>query len=218
MSDKKYIQSIQRASRILKFIADTGSAKLVDICHETGLKKSTVFGIVQTLEYEGYLAKSNEGFEYCLGLSTLKMGLSYMKDTKIDATVHELLTRLVEKIDETAYFIMKIGSQYHYLDYVLSSQPLKVVPGEGRFIDIPDHSAVAKVFHHYKDEDFEFAKDVEEVFEGTNCFAAPYRNGDSAIGCVVLTGPSYRYKESHLEETMVAYREILYDMGLEDCL
>lgn len=218
MSEKKYIQSIQRASGILKFIADRGSAKLVEICEETGLKKSTVFGIVQTLEHEGYLNKSTDGFYYSLGLSALKMGLAYMKDTDIDATVHQLLKRLVDEIDETAYFVMKVGSKYHYLDYVLSSQPLKVVPGEGKFIEMPDHSAVGQVFLNYEKDDFEFAKDLEGIFEGTNCFAAPYVNGDKAVGCVVLTGPSYRYTEAKMEETMEVFRSVMVEMGLEDHL
>jgi DNA-binding IclR family transcriptional regulator len=218
MSEKKYIQSLQRAARIMRLVEERASMKLVEICQETGLKKSTVFGLVQTLEYEGYLTKASNGFQYSLGLTALQLGLAYMKDTEIDKMVHELLVRLVAEVDETAYFIMRVGSQYHYLDYVLSSQPLKVVPGEGRFIDLPDHSAVGQVFEKYKEAGFQFAKDLEGVFEGTNCFAAPYKNGDQAIGCVVLTGPSYRYTEERMEATMDVYKKIMLEMGLESHL
>lgn len=223
MTEKKYIQSIQRASCILKFIADKGRAKLVDICAETGLKKSTVFSIVQTLEHEGFLTKPQDGFDYSLGLSSLNLFLSYTKDTQIDTTVHELLSRLVAEIDETAYFVMKVGEKYHFLDCVLSSQPLKVVPGVGKFVELPNHSAVGQVFLNDEkgndaEGDFVYAKDLEGVIKGTNCFAAPYRNGGQAMACVALTGPSYRYSEARMEMTMEVYRRIMEEMGLEDHL
>lgn len=218
MSEKKYIQSLQRASTILKYVADRGSVKLVDICEYTELKKSTVFGLVQTLEYEGYLVKAGNGHEYSLGLNALKLGLSYMKDSEIDETIRTLLEKLVEVVDETAYFIMKIGDMYYYLDYVLSSQPLKVVPGEGQFITLPDHSAVGQVFLNYNNDEFDYAKDLEGVYKGTNCFAVPYKTGDDIMGCVVLTGPSNRYTESEMENTMEVYIRVMTELGLTDHL
>ena len=48
MSEKKYIQSIERSSLILEYIADKGTAKLNEISEATGLKTSTAFGIIQT--------------------------------------------------------------------------------------------------------------------------------------------------------------------------
>ena len=217
MSQKKYIQSIQRATMILHFIADKGTAKLNEISEATGLKTSTAFGIIQTLEHVGQITRTNNGLDYTLGLNSLKLGLSYMNGSGISDKINELLKKLVEKIDETAYFILKIGNRYYYLDYVLSSQPLKVVPEDGKFIDFPDQAAVAKVFNG-TDIDLNYSTDFEEVYQGTNCFAVPYKTGGTIVGSIALSGPSFRFTEEKMKEAYTAYLEIMKELNLENHL
>ena len=213
MANNKYIQSIERSSMILDYISKKGSAKLNEISNAMGLKTSTTFGILQTLEHTGYIARTNGGLEYCLGLKCLSLGLSVKNKAIINNEIHELLVALVNKVNETAYFELKIGDRYYYLDVVVSTQSLKVVPDDDDYIDLPENSAVAKVFNNITD-DFTYATDLEEVEEGLNCFAVPYRTGDSIIGCVVLTGPSYRFNEKRIEYAYQVYLEIKNLMGL----
>lgn len=217
MSEKKYIQSVQRASMILHFLADQGTAKLNEICEATGLKTSTAFGLLQTLEQVGQVSRTNNGLDYALGLNSLKLGLSYLNGSGINDTIHELLIKMVERVDETTYFDLKVGNRYYYLDYVISSQPLKVVPEEGRFIEFPDHSAIAKVFSN-TDPSFRYAIDIEGVYEGMNCFAVAYKTGGEVVGCIVITGPSYRFTEDKMEDVYETYQEIMKELGLEDHL
>ncbi|MCH4885995.1 transcriptional regulator, IclR family protein [Acidaminobacter sp. JC074] len=217
MSDKKYIQSIERASAILEFIAEKKSARLIEICEATNLKKSTAFSIIQTLEHLGQVARTRNSQKYTLGLSSLKLGLAYQYGSGFSETIRELLTRMVKAIDETAYFELEIGGRYYYLDYVLSTQPLRVVPGDDRFIDPPDYSALGQIFKGDNPE-LKYAVDIEEVEKGLNCFAAPYKINNKVIGCIVLTGPSYRYTEDRMEETYNAYKKIMLDLGLDEHL
>lgn len=209
MAEKKYIQSVQRATRILEYIAMNGKAKLIDIYQDLDLNKSTVFGILQTLEYEGYVRKDRNGIAYKLGLESLNIGLSYLNSTELNSDIKRLLADLVELVDETAYFVLKTGEKYYYLDYVLSSQPLKVVPDDGKFVDLADNTAVGKVYLRYQEEGFKYAKDLEEVFTGINCFAAPYMIGDKIAGCMVITGPSNRYTEEKIDETYEIYNSLV---------
>ncbi len=212
MGNKKYIQSLERASVIVQYIAARGKAKLKDISTFTGLKTSTVFGLLQTLEHIGHVARVDNGMEYTLGLNSLKLGLSYINGSGINDRIHKLLELFVEAIDETAYFALQIGNRYYYLDYILSSQPLKVVPEEGNFIDLPDQTAVAIVFNN-TDANFTFAMDLENVYKGMNCFAAPFYTGNIITGCVAASGPSNRFTKEKMEEAYKIYRQILSDMG-----
>lgn len=213
MADKKYIQSIERSTLILDYIAKNGSAKLNDISNAISLKSSTTFGILQTLEHLGYIIRTNGGLEYSLGLFSLKLGLSFQKDVSLHGTIHELLKALVSEINETAYFEIKIGDKYYYLDVVVSNQSLKVVPDSENFIDLPEQSAIAKVFSNIN-EGFTYATDLEEVEEGLNCLAIPYRTGDNLIGCVVVTGPSNRFNEEKIKNAYEIYLDKIKQMGL----
>lgn len=208
MSQKKYIQSVQRATKILEYIASKGSAKLVDIYHELKLNKSTVFGILQTLEYEGFVRKDRNGIAYKLGLESLNIGLSYLNSTELNSDIKRLLADLVELVDETAYFVLKTGDKYYLLDYVLSSQTLKVVPEERTFFELDDNTAVGKVYLHYQDDGFKYVKDLEKTTNGVNYFSAPYMIGDKIGGCMVIAGPSSRYTENKIDKTYNIYHSL----------
>lgn len=214
MSEKKYIQSIQRASDILQFIAEKGYAKLNEISEATGLKTTTTFGILQTLEYVGQVARANNGLNYTLGLNTLKLGISYLNDSGIDDKIHLLLQKIVTAVDETSYFVLKIGKRYYYLDYILSSQPLKVVPDEGKFIDLPPNSAIGRIFYS-QDPELKYSTDLEEVYQGTNCFAVPYKIGGKISACIAISGPSNRFTPDKMEEAFVSYQKIMEELCLE---
>lgn len=214
MANNKYIQSIERSSMILDYIAQKGCAKLNEISSAIELKTSTTFGILQTLEHTGYIARTNGGLEYCLGLKCLSLGLSIKNKVGLNNEIHELLVALVNEVNETAYFELKIGDRYYYLDCVVSTQSLKVIPDNDDYIDLPENSAVAKVFNNITD-DFTYATDLEEVEKGLNCFAVPYRTGSILIGCVVITGPSYRFNEKRIEYAYQVYLEIMKRIGLK---
>lgn len=214
MSEKNLIQSIERASMILEFVSERGSAKLNEISENTGLKTSTAFRIIQTLEHTGQLTRTDTGLAYSLGLNSLKYGLSCLDGSMISDKAHALLVRLVEEVGETAYFELKVGERYYYLDYVVSPHSLKVVPDENRFIDLPDISAVSKVYKN-KSEDFTYATDLEEVDEGLNCFAVPYKVDGKIAACVALTGPSYRFTQNKMAVAYDVYKNIMIELDLE---
>lgn len=215
--DKKYIQSVERALNILSFIADRGAVRLNEISEFAGLKTTTAFGLLQTLEHMGYVARSIKGMEYCLGLNAFKLGLCYNQSSGLGAKIHELLSELVRAVDETAYFEIRIGQRYYYYDVVLSTQPLKVVPDHDAFISLPAESAVAKIFDGHQDG-LRYAMDLEEVEAGLHCFAVPFYAGDSMIGCVALSGPSYRFTKEKMESVYGIYCDILQKLQLENCL
>jgi IclR family acetate operon transcriptional repressor len=213
--EKKYIQSVERALRMLNYVADKGSVRLGAISEYAGLKTSTAFGLLQTLEHMGYLTRRENDMEYCLGLSSLKLGLCFGQNSGLAERIHDLLTEMVRQIDETAYFEVKVGKRYYYYDFVVSTQPLKVVPNSDHYIDLPENSAVAKVYRGLPEGTF-YATDLEEVEQGLNCFAVPFYSGGSIVGCVALTGPSCRFTAAKMGYTYEVYRNTLKRLRLAD--
>jgi DNA-binding IclR family transcriptional regulator len=212
--EKKYIQSVERALGMLSYVADRGSARLGEISEAAGLKTSTTFGLLQTLEHCGYLARGRGDMEYSLGLASLKLGLCYSRSSGMAEKIHALLAALVKEVDETAYFEIRIGARYYYYDVVLSTQPLKVVPDENHFIDLPENSAVTKAYVHHSEQNFRYATDLEGVEAGLNCFAAPFYSGGTLLGCVALSGPSCRFSAARMEHAWNVYQKTLRELGL----
>lgn len=211
--DKKYIQSVERALGMLSYVADHGSARLGEISEVAGLKTSTTFGLLQTLEHCGYLSRGRGDMEYSLGLASLKLGLCYNRSSGMAEKIHALLTELVKEVDETAYFEIRVGERYYYYDVVLSTQPLKVVPDDDCFIDLPENSAVTKAYTQ-TDPAFRYATDLEGVQEGLNCFAAPFYASGTLLGCVALSGPSYRFTPAKMEHAWDVYQSVLKKLGM----
>lgn len=217
MSEKRTIQSIDRSIAILELIAEKGQVNLTDICREVNLKTSTAHGILTTLEQAGYITRFQEKLSYTLGLNSLKLGLSYERNTNMKNQIHRLLTRLVEEVNETAYFELKIGTNnYYYLDTVLSSQPLKVTPDGDKFIILPDCSAVAKAYRGESHEAiYRYSRDLQEVMPGLNCFAVPYKTGNAITGLVALSGPANRFTEEKIEDAYYKYLKVMKELKLE---
>lgn len=213
MKEKSKIKSIVKASELLNCIAIKNNIKLNEICKITGLKPSTAFGILETLEYTGQVTRTLDGL-YTLGINSLKFGLYYLNNRTSNNKINILLNKLVERINETSYFLIKIEDKYYYLDYVVSSHPLKIVPEEGEFIDFPDNSAVGKIYENLNEKIF-YATDFEEVYEGVNCFAIPYIEGDKITGVVAVTGPSSRFTSNKMKEAYSIYVEIIKELELD---
>ncbi|MGD1822378.1 MAG: IclR family transcriptional regulator [Pleomorphochaeta sp.] len=215
MSDNKYIQSITRAMSILNFVSEKGCVRLKDICEFTNLNKSTVFGLLKTLEHTGYLTRVNKGLDYSLGINCLKLGICYDLQSDRKETIHKLLSLLVDKIGETAYFEIKTQEKYYYYDYVQSKHSLKVVLDDERFVSLSDKSAVTKIYKNYQNN-IKYATDLEEVEVGLNCFAAPFMVGNEILGCVALSGPSNRFLKDNMEDVYNIFIKTMLELNLEE--
>ncbi|WP_256578933.1 helix-turn-helix domain-containing protein [Pseudomonas sp. VI4.1] len=67
INENKGIQSVERAMMILETIAAAGGEiRLVDLAAQSGLHKSTLHGLLNTLAAMGYIAR--RGTHYALGL------------------------------------------------------------------------------------------------------------------------------------------------------
>lgn len=90
------IQSIERAAAILRLLAGRSRRLgVVELAGELGLNKTTVHGILRTLQREGFVEQDPESGKYQLGAVLLHMGSSYLDG-------NELRTRALNWSDSLA--------------------------------------------------------------------------------------------------------------------
>ena len=207
MAEKKYIQSVDRALDILEYIANKRVSKLNEICAALDLKAPTAHALLQTLEHKSYIQRVGKT-QYSLGLSSLKIGLMHDLGEDRTKSIHTILTELVQIVDETCYFEMKIGDLNYFYDTVLSSQPLRVVPLESHYDKQSEISAVNKAYRNCNDE-IKYETDIEQVQAGLNCMAIPYRNGDEIVATIAFTGPSFRFTKEKMERAYEAFLTVM---------
>lgn len=153
-------------------------------------------GLLQTLEHRGYITRVGKT-QYSLGINCLKLGLLYGYNSNEHELIHNLLCELVDEVDETCYFELKIGEYNYFYDVVLSTQPLKVVPDDDKYIKLPDNSAVNRLYNS-ENKEIKYVADMEGVAEGLNCMAIPYKTDGKMTACITFNGPSYRFTKEKI--------------------
>lgn len=107
------IQSLERASTILHLFEQQPDWGITQIAEQMQLSKSTVFGLVSTLEHLGFLSKKQDTDRYCLGLELYRLG--NLVDTDIRQMILPELTMLSNLLEETINYVRPDGSDVVYL-------------------------------------------------------------------------------------------------------
>jgi DNA-binding IclR family transcriptional regulator len=90
------IQSIERAAAILRLLSGRSRRLgVVELAGELGLPKGTVYGILRTLQFVGFVEQDHDSGKYQLGAALLHMGSSYLDG-------NELRTRALNWADALA--------------------------------------------------------------------------------------------------------------------
>jgi DNA-binding IclR family transcriptional regulator len=97
------IQSLVRANAILQAVASApgGDARLIDIQRATGLRKTTVHTLLETLAALGFVAHDRERHIYRLGLRILQLGRLAESHTDLALVARPTLIRLCHATRET---------------------------------------------------------------------------------------------------------------------
>lgn len=128
----KTIQSIDRAVMVLNYIAQNNNdVRLMDISNDLNLNKSTLHGIISTLEYWGYINQNQRTSRYSLGNKLFHLGKVYEETLSIKDIVKPYLEELVAKFDETVHLAVLSNSKVLYIDKVESSHHLRMTSRVG---------------------------------------------------------------------------------------
>jgi DNA-binding IclR family transcriptional regulator len=96
------IQSIERAAAILRLLSDATRLHGVgELAGELELSKSTVHGILRTLQHVGYVEQDERSGRYRLGAALLHMGSSYLDGNELRARALNWADALASRSDES---------------------------------------------------------------------------------------------------------------------
>src|SRR4029079_75500 len=99
---QKKIQSVDRAVRILKALGEhPGRLGLSDLSDRVGLAKTTVHGLLRTLQEHGLVEQHLDTDKYQLGPQLLQLGNSYLDLNELRSRSLASSERLAARVGES---------------------------------------------------------------------------------------------------------------------
>jgi DNA-binding IclR family transcriptional regulator len=201
------VSSAERALSILTAFRHGDSAlSLAELAGRTGLVKSTIIRLAQSLQRFGLVARLPDG-RFRLDAETLRLGTTYQHAFSLQDFVMPMLERLAANSEETATFYVPHGTERLCLFRVeaKNSIRMRVQPGD---VKPMDDSAFARVLRRYASGP---SKDC-----GTNgivlytsgvadphaaALASPvFGHAAALIGAVAISGPATRLTPRRAQE------------------
>jgi len=125
MKNKKLIQSVQRAGKILDIVSENKDGiSLKEIAVTLGLGSSTVFYLINTLVEIGFIKQSKSN-KYKLGSRNLYFGNKYLENLSVYNIALPLLEKILTRFNENIYLMMIENSDFLWLAKLESSHSVK---------------------------------------------------------------------------------------------
>jgi DNA-binding IclR family transcriptional regulator len=115
------IATVERAADILMHFAATPGHDLgvTEIAEDLGLSKAAVHRVLASLRSRGLVDLDERTRRYSLGLSTMKLGLTYLDRIDIRRIARPYLQELSDRTVETATLSVPVGDRHRiYIDQV----------------------------------------------------------------------------------------------------
>ncbi|MEA5114815.1 MAG: IclR family transcriptional regulator [Geobacteraceae bacterium] len=147
------IQSVSHALELLEqFHEDVDELGVTELSKRLKLHKNNVFRLLATLESHGYIEQNKVTENYRLGLKTLELGQTFVKQMGLLRQSRPVLETMVRECNETSYVAILKDFHIIYLDVVETDLTVRVVPRVGS--RLPAHcTAAGKVQIAYLNEE-----------------------------------------------------------------
>ncbi|HUX42400.1 MAG TPA: IclR family transcriptional regulator [Rectinemataceae bacterium] len=123
--DVLVVNSVLKSIALLEALAQQGDRRLSDLARDLSMAKSTVHGILETMEAEGLVERSPEGGSYHLGVRLIELGNRAQLGLDICRISAPFLTGLNAEFDETVHLTVLDHDQVLYVDCVESKKRLR---------------------------------------------------------------------------------------------
>ncbi len=131
------IQSVSHSLDILEeFQGDVDELGVTELSNRLKLHKNNVFRLLATLECRGYVEQNRITEKYRLGLKSLELGQTFLKQMGLLRQAHPVLKELVDVSNETAYVSIIRDRMAVYLDAVECNQTVRVVSRVGHRLPV----------------------------------------------------------------------------------
>ncbi len=223
---KTGVDAVNRALSILTcFTERDDRLSLTEISKRTGLYKSTVLRLIESLELQGFLVRHEER-GYSLGSELMRLGSLYARQFRLEDRVRPLLDRLVAETGESASFYRREGQRRICLFRSDSASAIREHVREGDILSL-DKGAGGRVLKTFPGKspdalrlllgDLPYASFGERDNETGSVAAPVFGIDDQVIGALTVSGPMSRFTPERVERIraaiMDAARELSATLG-----
>jgi len=126
------IRAVNNALNLLEeFKGDRDELGVTELSKRLNLHKNKIFRILATLEARGYIEQNKATENYRLGVKSLELGQTFIKQLGLVRQAKPFLRAIVEKCNELAYLGTIRQNSIIYLDVEEASQIVKVASRVG---------------------------------------------------------------------------------------
>lgn len=127
-----FIQSVDRALQILGvFSSRRRELGVTEIANELNIHKSTVFGLLATLENRGFIQQNKETGKYKLGLKLFELGNLVQEGMDLRTIAAPYIAHLVEKHGETVHLVIHDQGEVIYIDKRDNQSNIRIISRVG---------------------------------------------------------------------------------------
>ena len=126
------IQAVSHALDLLEqFHGDIDELGVTELSKRLKLHKNNVFRLLATLESRGYIEQNKATENYRLGLKSLELGQTFIKQMGLLRQAKPILDSMVDSCNETCYVAIFKEGHVVYLDVVETDMTVRVVSRVG---------------------------------------------------------------------------------------
>ncbi|MBS4538666.1 IclR family transcriptional regulator [Clostridium sp. D2Q-11] len=130
---KDVVQSVDRALSIIEVLSDYEEGLgITEISGKINLHKSTVYRLLSTLIYKGYVRQDDKNNKYKLSLKLFELGNKKIENTDILIIAKPYLKDLMEEVNEVVHLVLLEGEDIVYIDKVESHNTIRMHSNIGK--------------------------------------------------------------------------------------
>lgn len=156
MASKKpnqLIKSLDRALDILELIVGRENGMgVTEISRELDIHKSTVYRLLDTLKFRGYLEKNEDNHKYITGINLFELSSKVLNDIDSRVRVRPYLEELMQKTKETIHLGILDSGEIIYLDKVESTATIRMYSQVGKRVSAHSTSLGKAIMAHLPEE------------------------------------------------------------------
>ena len=198
------VAAVDRALSILcAFQIGDRSLSLAELSRRTGLYKSTILRLLQTLEQRSFILREPTG-KYRLGPMLFQLGTMYLKGFDLGGVLSPFLEDLAARTQESASFFVSEAGYRRCLYRVDSNQQVRHAVEIGAPLAL-NVGASGKVFQAFSDVPPEVLLSRLEAVPCMSIGVTPldissiscpvFGAGQALVGSLSIAGPAYRFDE-----------------------
>lgn len=194
------VAAVDRALAVLGAIADLGRPSLADIARHSGLYKSTVLRLLDSLAGAGFVQRHDDG-RYRLGPQIPRLAAAYEASFSLVEQVLPVLREVVAFTGESAAFHVRQGEARVCLYRVDSPQPLRDAVRQGEVLPL-DRGSGGRVLLAFAGRrgtiydairrDWVAALSGDRSKDLAGISAPVFGRNDELLGALTLTAPASR--------------------------